>query len=63
MRVRVTAKVKAVTPDSSSLHKLIEFLRAYRDWTQYIVDQIWSEKRIPSIKELHYRFYRVLRKQ
>jgi len=60
MRVVVTAKVKAVTPD---LQPLISFLRAFRDWTQYVVDEIWKMEHIPSIKELHQRFYRVLRGQ
>ncbi len=63
MRVLATAKVKAVAPDPSSLYKLVEFLRAYRDWAQYIVDQIWCLRHVPSMKELHYRFYRVLRRQ
>ena len=61
--VRVTARVKAVTPDFSHHHKLIEFLRAYRDWTQYVINEIWNLNHIPSIKELHHRFYRVLREQ
>jgi len=59
----VTAKVKAVTPDSSCQHKLLCFLKAYRDWTQYVVDEIWNLSYTPSIKELHHRFYRVLREQ
>ncbi len=63
MRVLVTAKVKAVTPDPSSLSKLLLFLRAFRDWTQYVIDEIWDLDKIPTIKELHYKFYRNLRKQ
>ena len=63
MRVLVTARVKAVTPDPSHLARLLEFLKAYRDWTQYVIDGIWSLNHIPSMKELHYRFYRILRKQ
>ena len=63
MRVLATAKVKAVAPDPSHHHKLLQFLRAYRDWTQYVIDQIWCDKKIPSMKELHHRFYRVLREQ
>ena len=39
------------------------FLRAYRDWTQYVVNEIWNLNHIPSIKKLHCRFYKVLRKQ
>ena len=63
MRVLVTAKVKAVTPDPSSLCKLLQFLRAYRDWTQYVVNEIWKLNHIPSLKELHHRFYKLLREQ
>ncbi len=63
MRVLATAKIKAVAPNPSSQYKLIGFLRAFRDWTQYVVDEIWLDKRMPSIKELHYRFYRLLREQ
>ena len=61
--VKVTARVKAVTPDPSSRYKLIEFLKAYRGWTQYVIDQIWIDKTIPSMKKLHHRFYKILRKQ
>ena len=63
MRVLVTAKVKAVTPDPSSLHKLVEFLRTYRDWTQYVINEIWGLNHIPSMKKLHNRFYKMLRRQ
>ena len=63
MRVKVTTRVKAVTPDPSHLTKLLEFLRAFRVWTQYVVDEIWNLNHIPSMKELHHRFYKVLRKK
>jgi len=63
MRVLATAKVKAVVPNPSPLYKLTQFLKAYRDWTQYVVDQIWFDKKLPSMKELHHRFYKILRKQ
>ncbi len=63
MRVKVTARVKAVTPNPSHLTKLLEFLKVYRDWIQYVVDEIWSLDHVPSMKELHHRFYKVLRKQ
>ena len=63
MRVLATAKVMAVAPNPGSLHALIQFLKAYRDWTQYVIDQIWELDHTPSMKELHYRFYRVLREQ
>jgi len=60
MRVVVTAKVKAVIPDPQPL---VSFLRVFRDSTQYVIDEIWWMDHIPSIKELHQRFYRVLRSQ
>ena len=63
MRVKVTAKVKVVTPNPSSLHKLILFLKAFRDWTQYVANEVWCLDHIPSIRELHHRFYRALREQ
>ena len=63
MKVRATAKIKAVAPDSSHYSKLLEFLKAFRDWTQYVVDEIWNLDHIPSMKELHNRFYKVLREQ
>ena len=63
MKVLATAKVKAVAPNSSSHAKLLSFLRAFRDWTQYVIDEIWSLDHVPSMKELHYRFYKLLRKQ
>ena len=63
MRVLVTAKVSAVTPEPSHHTKLLDFLKAYRGWTQYVIDRIWGLNHIPSIKELHHKFYRALRKQ
>jgi len=53
MRVLVTAKVSAVTPDPSHHTKLLDFLRAYRGWTQYVIDRIWGLNYIPSTNELH----------
>ena len=63
MRVLATAKIKAVAPDPSHFTKLLEFLKAYRSWTQYVIDQIWNLDHVPSIKELHHRFYKILREQ
>ena len=37
MRVRATVALEAVAPDPQPL---LEFLRAYRDATQYIIDKI-----------------------
>ncbi|ABN69868.1 transposase, IS605 OrfB family [Staphylothermus marinus F1] len=61
VRVYATVKVMGVAPDPSLHHKLYLFLRSYRDWTQYIIDQIWSCDKIPSMRELHSRFYGLLR--
>ncbi len=63
MKVLVTAKVKAVIPNPSHHIKLLSFLRAYRNWTQYVVNEVWNHDHIPSMKKLHYRFYKILRKQ
>ena len=63
MKVRATAKIKAVAPDPSHLSKLLQFLKAFRDWTQYVVDEIWKLNHVPSMRELHNRFYKVLREQ
>lgn len=60
MRVKVTVKVKAVTPNPQPL---LSFLKAYRDWTQYVIDEIWNLNHIPSMKKPHQRFYRILRNQ
>ena len=61
MRVKVTAKAKAVTPNSAHQTKLIEFLKAYRNWTQYVVNEIWYDEKLPSMRKLHNRFYSKLR--
>ena len=45
------------------LFRLLSFLKAYRDWTQYVMDEIWRLDCIPSMKELHHRFYKLLRRQ
>ncbi len=63
MKAKVTAFILAVTPNPSHHYKLLQFLKAFRDWTQYVVDEIWSLDHIPSLRELHHRFYRILRNQ
>jgi len=60
MRVRATARVEAVAPERGEA--LIQFLKAYRDAVQYIVNNIWSLKKTPSTKQLHKMFYNELRK-
>jgi putative transposase len=59
MRVRATAKVEAVAPERGEA--LLQFLKAYRDVVQYIVDKIWSLEKVPSTKQLHKMFYNELR--
>ena len=61
MRVRATAKVEAVAPERGE-DLLHQFLKAYRDAVQYIVDKIWFLERLPSTKQLHKMFYNELRK-
>jgi putative transposase len=56
MRVRATAKVEAVAPERSEA-TLHQFLKAYRDVVQYIVDKIWNLEMTPSTKRLHRMFY------
>ncbi|MCD6195418.1 MAG: IS200/IS605 family accessory protein TnpB-related protein [Staphylothermus sp.] len=60
MRVLATAKAKAAVPNPQPL---LSFLKAFRDWAQYVIDEIWSLDHVPSLKELHHRFYKILRKQ
>ena len=60
VRVTVTARVEAVTPEGEE-GLLVEFLRAYRDAVQLVVNEIWSLSRVPSEKTLHKMFYSRLR--
>ena len=61
MRVRATAGVEAVAPEGGE-DPLLEFLRAYRDAVQYIIDGIWGLEKVPSRRKLHEVFYGKLRK-
>jgi putative transposase len=60
VRVTVTARVEAVTPEGDE-DLVLEFLRAYRDSVQLVVDEIWSSDRVPSERKLHRVFYSRLR--
>jgi putative transposase len=60
VRVTVTAKVEAVTPEGDE-SPLVEFLRTYRDSVQLVVDGVWGSDRVPSEKTLHRVFYSRLR--
>ena len=56
MRVRATVRVEAVAPEGGE-GLLVEFLRAYRDTVQLIIDEVWGLEKIPSRKKLHEMFY------
>jgi putative transposase len=60
VRVTVTAKVEAVTPEGDE-SPLVEFLRTYRDSVQLVVDGVWGSDRVPSERKLHRVFYSRLR--
>jgi len=60
VRVRATARVEAVAPEGGE-GLLLEFLRVYRDAVQLVVNEIWKQDKIPSIKKLHATFYSKLR--
>jgi putative transposase len=61
VRVTVTAKVEAVTPEGDE-GLLIEFLKTYRDSVQLVVDEIWGLSEVPSMTKLHNMFYNRLMK-
>jgi len=60
VRARATVRVEAVAPEGGE-RSLLEFLRAYRDAVQLIVDEVWGLEKIPSKKKLHEMFYGKLR--
>jgi len=60
VRVTVTAKVEAVTPEGDE-GLVLEFLRTYRDSVQLVVDGVWDLGQVPSEKTLHRVFYGRLR--
>ena len=60
VRVAVTAKVEAVTPEGDE-GPLVEFLRTYRDSVQLVVDGVWGSDRVPSERKLHKQYYSRLR--
>ena len=59
MRARATAKVEAVAPEGCE--RLIQFLRAYRNAVQEIVDELWRLRKTPSKATLHKIYYDRLR--
>ena len=60
MRVRATARVEAVAPEGGE-GLLLEFLKAYRDAVQLVLNEVWKQDKVPSIKKLHTMFYGKLR--
>jgi len=61
MRVRATARVEAVAPERGERLKLVQFLKAYRDAVQEIVDELWPLRKTPSKATLHRAYYNKLR--
>jgi len=59
MRVRATARVEAVAPEGGE--RLVQFLKAYRDVVQEIVDELWRLGKTPSKATLHEIYYDRLR--
>jgi len=60
VRARATARVEAVAPEGGE-GLLVEFLRAYRDAVQLVVNEVWKQDKVPSTKKLHVMFYGKLR--
>ena len=61
VRARATVRVEAVAPEGGE-GLLVEFLRAYRDAVQCIIDEVWGLEKVPSRRKLHKAFYGKLRK-
>ncbi|MEM0066437.1 MAG: hypothetical protein QXH88_05905, partial [Sulfolobales archaeon] len=55
-------KMRALPEGSDDRDALIEFLKLYRDATQFVVNKLWSLSKIPSVTTLHRMFYGELRK-
>ena len=60
MRVRATASTLVVAPEGGEA-LLVEFLKTYRDAVQLVVNEVWKQDKVPSIKKLHTMFYSKLR--
>ncbi|MEL9909268.1 MAG: IS200/IS605 family accessory protein TnpB-related protein, partial [Desulfurococcus sp.] len=55
-------KMRALPESSDDYLTLLEFLRLYRDATQFVINKLWSLSKVPSISTLHGMFYNELRK-
>jgi len=54
-------KMKALPESSDDYLTLLEFLRLYRDATQFVINKLWNLNKVPSISTLHGMFYNELR--
>ncbi|MEM0035702.1 MAG: transposase, partial [Desulfurococcus sp.] len=54
-------RMRALPEGSDDYLTLLEFLRLYRDATQFVINKLWSLNKVPSIKTLHRMFYNELR--
>jgi putative transposase len=61
MRVRATARIEVVVPERGERLKLVQFLKAYRDAVQEIVDELWRLGKTPSKATLHRAYYNKLK--
>ena len=59
MRASATARVEVVAPERGE--RLIQFLKAYRDAVQEIVNELWRLGKTPSKATLHEIYYDRLR--
>jgi len=56
VRAKATVRVEAVVPEGGE-GLLLEFVRVYRDATQFIIDEIWCLEKTFSTRNLHEAFY------
>jgi putative transposase len=61
MRIRATARIEVVVPERGERLKLVQFLKAYRDAVQEIVDELWRLGKTPSKATLHRAYYNKLK--
>lgn len=59
-RVVKTLRVRVV-PEGTPLVTVLEFLRHYTSWLQFVIDKLWGRKNVPSLATLHNEFYDFLR--
>ena len=59
-RVVKTLRVRVV-PEGVPLVTVLEFLRHYTSWLQFLIDRLWSRRDLPSLSKPHSEFYDFLR--